>query len=118
MSFCQQGLRLLQLWRLSAECNATNVALAAIGYVQRAKHALLAENARSTEVSTDFRLLGTAVLPHNNQPPPEKAQNYKIDSTDDNWKRAQKNAVENSTFEKRRLRLTESQCERIGLTAC
>ena len=31
MPFCQQQLRLPQLWRLSAECNATNVALAAFG---------------------------------------------------------------------------------------
>ena len=47
----------------------------------RVKHALLAENARSTELPTDFR------LPHNNSstpahpPPPKRAQNYKIDST-------------------------------------
>ena len=96
------------------------VALAALGWVQRhersfggvrpnpttptrldegssrAKNALLAENARSTELPNDFW------VPYSNtpwhQPPPEKAQNYEIDSTDD--QEAQKNPIEKKSSRK------------------
>ena len=40
----------------------------------RAKHALLAEDARSTEVPTDLRLPYSSTPSH--QPPPERAHNY------------------------------------------
>ena len=101
MPFCQQWLRLLQLWRLSAECNATNVALAAFGYkVQRHQPAWTrvrcARSSRcSTELPTDFQLpyCSTAVLPHTNRFHEEEHKNYKIDSTDDK-KKDQKNPVE------------------------
>ena len=43
------------------------------------KHALLAENVRITELPTDFRLSYSSTSSYH--PPPERAQNYKIDST-------------------------------------
>ena len=55
----------------------------------RAKHALLAENARSTELPTEFRLPNSSTLSH--QPPQERGQKYNIDSTGD--KEAQNNPV-------------------------
>ena len=65
-------------WRLSAECSSTNVALAAFcykpkatnsmgrGFVER-EHALLAQNAQSTELPTDFRPPYSSTPSH--QPP-------------------------------------------------
>ena len=73
----------------------------------RVMHALLAKNARSTELSTDFRLPYSTAPSH--QPPLGRARNYKIGSTDDK-KKDQKNPVE-----KRRFRLAESGCIRNGL---
>ena len=74
MLCCQQWLRLLWLWWLSAECNSTNVALAAFGSAQ--SHQLAGtkvrravprgESARSTELPTDFACC-IAVLPHTNR---------------------------------------------------
>ena len=65
----------------------------------RAKHALLGENARSTELPTDCRLQYSSTPSH--QPP----LNYKIDSTND--KKDQKNPVEKNS--------SQSDCVRNGL---
>ena len=70
----------LELWGLSPECNATNIALTALGkspatptrLEEGSQRALLAENARSTELPNGFRLPNSSTLSH--QPPTERAR--------------------------------------------
>ena len=70
MPFCQQWLRLLWLWSLSAECKSSKVEFSRLSAkrnttkpptrldegLSRVHHELLAENMPSTELPTDFRL--------------------------------------------------------------
>ena len=79
----------------------------------RVNHALLAENARSTELPPIF-YCHTAVLPQTNHLQNEH-KHSKIDLADDK-EEAQKNPVEKSPVEKGCFRLTESDCIIIGLT--
>ena len=85
---CQQRLQLLWLWRLLAECNSTNVALAAFGQAKshqlastRVGRAVARGENPKHRAANRFRLLNSSTLSH--QPPLGRTKNYKIDPTDD-----------------------------------